>query len=216
MEDILTPDDYLEQVLPGFTGAEELLAGAKNARCMGYKGSRGDFFRFVHRFRLAQSFQGVMLEGYQDNTAEAYGAMNKLFLMWSTFEMYCHLCGQQFHKMFGGYPKRKTHELAGRYRELDNDGLLLDFLIEQTVIHGKDEFLRKFRDGNNLYVITIAATMRHIFAHGHLTVHVRGMETEAMQRICDQFTAFIESFIKHDFAQKVALARANSGLNGAG
>ena len=128
--------------------------------------------------------------------------------------MYCNLCGQPFHKVFSNYPGRRTHALADRYRVLDREGLLLNFLIEQTAIHGQDAFLLKFRDGNNFYVMTIGATMRHIFAHGHLTVHVRGIETEAMQKICNHFSEFIETFIKYDFLQKFTLARERSGLNG--
>ena len=105
----------------------------------------------MNRFRLAVSFRGGEIEGDEDQT---YGALTKLFLIWSTFEMYCYLCDKPYHKMFFNYPKKYTYELADAYWEYDNEEILIHFLIEHTYAHDQDYYLRELRDGHKLRALS--------------------------------------------------------------
>ena len=200
--------NHLEKVLGGFLEARDIIkANDDSIEPLGYEGTKFHFYRFVNRYRLAVNFRGVVIDDYGQDTADTYGVIHKLFLMWSTFEMYCHLCDKPYHKMFLSYPKHKTHTLAREYRELDSDGVLIDFLIRRSSVHGQDEFMSQFKDGNNLRVITIAACIRHIYAHGHLTAHPQGMTAESTSAICKLFTSFISNFIINDFQTRLMKAR---------
>lgn len=200
---------HLEETLPGFHEARDIIkANDGSLDSFQFKGSKFDFYRFVNRLRLATNFKGVEIEGYHDTTEESYGALHKLFLSWSAFEMYCHLCDSPYHAMFFNYPKRHTHALANDYWDLDQDGILIDFLIERSSMHGQDYFLKQFDDGNNLRAITVAACIRHIYAHGHLTAHPQGLSAEVTQSICELFGKFIRVFVRSDFERRLELAQS--------
>ena len=203
------PYPHLEKTLPGFHAARNVIKGSGDSLSpFGFKGDKFEFYRFVNRFRLASNFKGVIIEDFEEETAEAYASLTKLFLTWSTFEMYCTLCDSPYHTMFGIYPKRFTHDLANQYWDYDREGILIDFLIERSELHGQDYFLRQFSDGNNLRAITVAACMRHIYAHGHLTAHPQGLSSQATAQICDLFSDFIGTFIRADFKRRLAVASA--------
>jgi hypothetical protein len=58
----------------------------------------------------------------------------------------------------------------------------------------------------DLAVLTHAACIRHIFAHGRLTAHPNGLPAENMTAICDALSSFITDFIRSDFHRMVQLA----------
>jgi hypothetical protein len=58
----------------------------------------------------------------------------------------------------------------------------------------------------DLAVITHAACIRHIFAHGRLNAHPNGLPAENMIAICDALSNFIADFIRSDFDRRVQLA----------
>ena len=201
------PYPHLESTLPGFHDARALFKGNDDSiSSMDFKGDKFEFYRFVNRLRLATNFRGVLIDDYDSGTADAYAALTKLFLTWSTFEMYCTLCDSPYHGMFRYYAKNRTHQLANDYWDNDRDGILIDFLIERSELHGQDYYLRQFADGNNLRAITVAACMRHIYAHGHLTAHPQGLSAEATSQICHLFADFIHRFIRDDFKRRLQVA----------
>jgi hypothetical protein len=64
----------------------------------------------------------------------------------------------------------------------------------------------------DLAVLTHAACIRHIFAHGRLTAHPNGLPAENMTSICNALSNFITVFIRSDFDRRVKLAEAFKGL----
>jgi hypothetical protein len=60
----------------------------------------------------------------------------------------------------------------------------------------------------DLAVLTHAACIRHIFAHGRLTAHPNGLPTENMIAICDALSSFIADFIRSDFSRRLQLAES--------
>lgn len=197
--------DHLEEVFTGFYQARDLIKdNGDSIRAFGYLGDKFDFYRFVNRFRLAVKFKGLEIQDFHDETESTYGALTKMFLTWSTFEMYCHMCDKPYYGMFHNYPRNKTLQLADAYRQHDHEERLINFLIDNTFEHGQAHFLRQFRDGRKLNIITVGACIRHIYAHGHLTAHPQGMEAEDMRAICELFCDYITTFIRSDFQRRLA------------
>jgi hypothetical protein len=203
--------DYLEQALPGFSKARLIVKAAEDStRPLGFKGSKFDFYRFANRFRLATSFRGMYLEGFSEETATGYGALTRVFFTWSAFEGYTELADDQappYRTLFAHYPSKHIKDLAKLCRAQDPESILGKFLEEHAQSAPQVIFLKKFREGNDLAVLTHAACIRHIFAHGRLTAHPNGLQAENMTAICDALSAFITEFIRSDFDRRFRIAK---------
>ncbi len=78
----------------------------------------------------------------------------------------------------------------------------------------KFQFLRKFREGNDLAVLTHAPFIRHIFAHGRLTAHPNGLTVSLnMISICDALCGFLIDLIRSDFEHGVQFAGAGANFS---
>jgi hypothetical protein len=62
----------------------------------------------------------------------------------------------------------------------------------------------------DLAVLTHAACIRHIFAHGRLTAHPNGLPAENMVSICNALSEFLIGFLRSDLDRRIKLA---SSLN---
>ena len=210
--------EHLEQALPGFTRARKLVkASGDSTRSLGFKGSKFNFYRFANRFRLATSFRGIDLEGFTPETADGYGALTRVFFTWSAFEGYADLADDPappYRTLLAHHPRHHIHDLAKLCREQDPENRLGEFLYEHSQSAPQVIFLRKFREGNDLAVLTHAACIRHIFAHGRLTAHPNGLPAENMTAICDALCIFLKDFIRSDFERRVQLAGAMSDFSG--
>jgi len=204
--------DYLEQALPGFTKARLIIkVTGDSIRALGFKGNKYDFYRFANRLRLAASFQGLNLEGFEAETTAGYGALTRVFFTWSAFEGYAELADDPappYRTLFAHYPRHHIHDLAKLCREQDPENKLVEFLKEHSQSAPQVIFLEKFRDGNDLAVLTHAACMRHIFVHGRLTAHPNGLPAENLTQICKALISFLIEFIRSDFNRRLKLAEA--------
>ena len=54
------------------------------------------------------------------------------------------------------------------------------------------------------------ASLRHIFAHGHLTAHPNGSRAEDLSAIRDTFPDFFLDLMRHDFRRRVDFTGAPS------
>jgi hypothetical protein len=209
--------DYLEKALPGFSKARLIVkAAGDSVRPLGFKGSKFDFYRFANRFRLATSFRGMDLEGFAPETAEGYGALTRVFFSWSAFEGYSDLAGDPappYKTLLAHHPRHHIRDLAKLCREQDPQNRLGEFLREHAQSAPQVIFLTKFQEGMDLAVLTHAACIRHIFAHGRLTAHPNGLSAENMTSICDALSNFIADFIRSDFDRRVKLAEVMTDLS---
>jgi hypothetical protein len=204
--------EHLEQALPGFSKARLIVKSAGDStRPLGFKGSKFDFYRFVNRFRLATSFRGMDLEGFTPETTDGYGALTRVFFTWSAFESYADLANDPappYRTLLVHHPRHHIRDLANLCREQDPENKLGEFLYEHSQSAPQVIFLRKFREGNDLAVLTHAACIRHIFAHGRLTAYPNGLPAQNMISICDALCGFLIGFIRSDFDRRVKLAGA--------
>ncbi|MCW1887563.1 hypothetical protein OKA04_22695 [Luteolibacter flavescens] len=207
---------HLEAALPGFSRARELLKAAGDSVApLGFTGTKFDFYRFVNRFRLATCFEGMRLDGFTDGTAAGYDALTRVFFAWSAFERYADLANDRppFRALFAHHPRRHVRELACHCRSLDPEGLLGEFLVAQSLpVH--EPYLRRFLEGHDFSVLTLAASIRHIFAHGILTAHPNGMPAENLSAIGRSLGNFLIHFMRSDFSRRLALAEVRTGGEG--
>jgi hypothetical protein len=207
---------YLEAALPGFSRARVLVKSAGDRiEPLGFCGTKFDFYRFANRFRLAVSFRGMSLEGFTDETAAGYDALTRVFFAWSAFERYADLANDRppFRALFAHHPRRHIHELAAHCRSLDPEQRLCDFLVTQSLLPVHETHLQRFRDGHDFSVLTLAASIRHIFAHGILTAHPNGLPTESLANIGRSLGNFLIHFIREDFARRLKVAEAAAGIH---
>jgi len=208
--------DYLEQALPGFTRAREIVKGAGDKiQPFGFVGTKFDFYRFANRLRLATSFRRMELDGFTEETSLGYDSLTRVFFTWSAFEGYAELVRDlpPFRILFGQYPKRHIWELAAKCRELDPENKLGAFLVEHSQKQIHMDFLENFRNGNDFAVLTHAACIRHIFAHGRLTAHPNGLPAENLRGICNALSDFLIDFVRNDFSRRLQLAGSLSPNN---
>lgn len=206
--------DYLEQALPGFSKARLIVKAAGDSiRPLGFKGSKFDFYRFANRFRLATSFRGMDLEGFSPETTNGYGALTRVFLTWSAFEGYTELADDQappYRTLLAHHPRHHIKDLAKLCRMQDPENKLGAFLTEHAQSAPQVIFLTKFQEGMDLAVLTHAACIRHIFAHGRLTAHPNGLPAENMTTICNALSGFITDFIRSDFDRRVKISKSTT------
>ncbi|NLT70245.1 MAG: hypothetical protein GXX91_06070 [Verrucomicrobiaceae bacterium] len=207
---------YLDAALPGFSRARSLVKECGDSiESLGFVGSKFDFYRFANRFRLAVSFRGMSLDGFTDETTAGYDALTRVFFVWSAFERYADLAGDRppFRRLFAYYPRRHIHELAARCRELDPGQRLCDFLVEQSLLPVHETHLQRYRDGHNFSVLTLAASIRHIFAHGILTAHPNRLPAENLVGIGNGLGDFLIHFVRSDFARRLTFAENRSSAD---
>lgn len=201
---------HLEDALPGFIRARELLKRAGDSlKPLDMLGSKFDFYRFANRYRLAFRFQGVAIDGFEPETVGGYGALVRLFIVWSVFERYCELTGEHapFGRILGRAGREKLEELSLTFIRHDPDHKLFDFLVQQSLEKNRKD-LDRFASGNARGVVAVAAALRHIFAHGHLTAHPNGTNAADLQAICDAFSTFFLDLMRSDFLRRVHFAEA--------
>lgn len=147
------PDEHhqhLEEALPGFIGAREMIKGAGDSlRGLDMLGSKFDFYRFANRYRLALQFRGVVIEGFDEGTVDGYGALTRLFIVWSVFERYCELTGEHapYRRLLGRAGRPNLVELALSFIARDPLHKLFDFLMAQSLEKNRRD-LERFASGD--------------------------------------------------------------------
>ncbi|GAA5480802.1 hypothetical protein [Haloferula sargassicola] len=200
---------HLEAALPGFCRARAVVkARGDSVAPLGFVGTKFDFYRFANRFRLVTCFQGLRLDGFTEETTSGYDALTRAFFAWSAFERYAEMANDRapYRRLFAHHPRKHVRELAAHCRALDPEHRLIGFLLDQSILPAHATFLARYRDGHDFSVLTLAASMRHIFAHGILTAHPNGLPAENLANLSRSLGNFLIHFIRSDFARRVALA----------
>jgi hypothetical protein len=202
---------HLEDVLPGFTDARDIIKGADDSIFpLQYKGDKFEFYRFANRYRMAKRFRGIELDGFEDSTQDGYSALIRVFLVWSVFERYTNLAGDPppYGQLLSLVPKFDFNKLADHIERHDTEHKLYDFLYDLS-LEGSRHYLERYRDGDRRGVIFYAAAIRHIYAHGHLTAHPNGCNPDDVLTICDALADFLLELMQKDFTRRVKIALAS-------
>lgn len=209
--DELSEYDYLDQVLPGFSEARQIIkANGDSVKAFSFLGDKFEFYRFANRYRMAVRFQSIRLEGFGDATEAGYSALTRAFFAWSVFERYTDLC--RIHCPYGPFfshiPKIELSKLAQVIDRADPEYRLFDHLRSQSLPQNQDQ-LDRFRSGDRKAVVFYASAIRHIYVHGHLTANPNKCASENVQTICHAISDFLLDGIKDDFQRRLKVAKAD-------
>lgn len=208
-----TDHAHLDAALPGFSRARVVVKAADDSIApLGFVGTKFDFYRFANRFRLVTRFEGLRLDGFTEETTSGYDALTRTFFAWSAFERYAELAGDRapYRALFAHHPRKHVRELAAHCRAQDPEHRLIGFLLDQSILPAHATYLARYRDGHDFSVLTLAASMRHIFAHGILTAHPNGLPATNLSNISRSLGNFLIHFIRHDFDRRLQLAEARA------
>lgn len=164
----------------------------------------GDINRLNARVRLAKDFQTMTLDGYSEEATLGYSGYLQVFLTHSALEQFMeiygikHVSGLSDLLVYPYGPEKVVKE----FFDFDKDDKLYNFLCERT---GKTikEGLTVCKRGESTNVAYISAAVRHIFAHGHLTANVNGVNPRKIHASCISVSDFLLRFMDAEFTKKI-------------
>ena len=199
--------------LQRFATFQELRRSGHYPRAMGFAVRVGDINIFANRIRLARSFRGIQLDGYTDNTVLGYNAFFQMLLTHSALECFLKLNGLksvgQLEDLLKPY---KPEPVIETFIEKDRDGRLFTFLHKRIEERLKPK-LEACRNGTSTNVGHISASVRHIFAHGHLTANANRINPRNVYTICKVTSDFLLDFMDREFTKKIDAYCARVGTS---
>lgn len=143
--------------------------------------------RFTYRYRVARTFEGIVVRDIGERTARGYAAGMKILLAYGAFDEIRQTRDSipRLRPPKGEYTKIVNANLANKLR--DNTDLR-DLLNIKTAV--KNPSLKKdvtqFFENENDDVMCIATGLRNAFAHGVFTAAGAGLTTKRKQKIIDE------------------------------
>ena len=138
--------------------------------------------RFAARFRLAQSYQGMNLDGYPEQSIEAYSSLLGVFLSYSAIE--------QLYKALGNPGKDIVEEwaidepeIAKKLRRFTKILTFLHAQVNPKLKQRIDEFRQQENKNHNILII--AQALRHLVAHGMMTIHAGDVKPQTTIDFCN-------------------------------
>lgn len=175
---------------------------AFSAKSVGFYVSTGDLNRFASRYRLARSFEAITLADYSQPTVAGYGALFRVFLVWSAFELFLRAIGRKQHQLDALLAPYSPESVAAEIVLLDPEKRFYGFIYERANYRQKKEVKACFT-GASFNVTYLASAIRHIFAHGHLTPSAGNTNPEAACSICSVLCDFLFQVMNTEF-EKIA------------
>ncbi|MFM2083708.1 MAG: hypothetical protein RLY95_526 [Pseudomonadota bacterium] len=168
----------------------------------GFTKPLADVNRFAARFRAANTFRGISLEGYSAATASGYAALCRVLFVYSAFETFLDVIGSSQAAIGPNLQAHGAIELLNKLRATDTENRFYLF-IQQRVnpTHGRE--LQNYFNDDPCNVAYLASAIRHIFAHGWLTPNAGGGEASAAANVCDAVCDFLLSFMDAQFTDRI-------------
>ena len=94
--------------------------------------TEGKIRRFCYRWRFANSFDGLNLVDYHDDTVLGYSGLAKVFFSFSVLERFLELINEKWHNCVKFITPREIDTLYSLYQKTDIGDRLTDFLIERA------------------------------------------------------------------------------------
>lgn len=171
-------------------------------------GNFGQLAKWSARFRLAKSFKALDLgNAYSgSDTPQLYSAITRIFLVYSAFEIYCHIIGlnpsneSQIKLLQDSYSQQKIITII---RDLDPENALPTFLAQYLTGRHLKQMMCDFREGRDVNVSCFAKCIRHVFAHGILTANSTGLSPQRFDRVSQIISDFLLNCMDEDFDKRV-------------
>ena len=168
----------------------------------GFTDNQGDINRFAARFRAANQFKGIILEGYGEDTTDGYSALCQVMFTWSAFETFEKIAklnrkdlGKEL-ELFGAI------EVLDKIRAIDKKNRFYKFIYDKVNFTHKKE-LDNYFNQDSCNIVYLASAIRHIFAHGWLSPHANQADPKAVNQICHILSQFLLDFMDREFSMRV-------------
>lgn len=189
--------------MKGYKKFQELLRRGYGAPQFGFKVGATEINRISARVKLATSFKGMELEGYQQETADAYAALFKTFLMYSAFEQFLEIYGLKFYQLDESLNGYDFERISGEMRAKDKGGKFIDFICEHLETNSLKTRVKTFQENGNHNPAILAAAVRHVFAHGKLTPNANKGNPKVAIAICTLLSDFMLNVMDTEFEASV-------------
>ena len=137
--------------------------------------------RFAARFRLAQSYEGINLKDYPELAIEAYGSLFGVFLAYSALEQLYKAVGKP-NKIIADEWAINEPKIANKLRRSKR---LLIFIHDKLYPSKLKNKVIQFQDKENNNILVIAQAMRHLVAHGIMTIHAGRISPKTTINFCN-------------------------------
>lgn len=155
--------------------------------------------RFAARFRLGKSYQGLSLADYPEASVSAYSSVLGVFLAYSALE--------QLYQAVGNPKSKIANEWAiydaDVYKKLRRSTRILGFLQEKVTSKSLKNEIGKFIEGQDKNILPICQAVRHLVAHGVMTIHSRKVKPQTMENFCKQLTEVLHIKTQSCFYESV-------------
>jgi hypothetical protein len=169
---------------------------------MGLKATGGEVVRWVSRVRLARNFRGLQVDDFSEVTLQGYNAFFRVFLTHSALELYLPIVGMTNADVITALQPYNPELPIKQFFALDRSGRLFEFLRSRlnTKLQAS---LTAAREGTSSDVTCLAASVRHIFVHGHLAAHSNDIKPKQISRACEIVSDFLLDFMDSDFTRRI-------------
>lgn len=137
---------------------------------------------------------------YHANSQRA--AFFRIFLVHSTLERFLEALGLKIDDLEPYLVKYNAEEVTSIIQAKDKDRKLYDFLQEKLNKNLKLK-LHSCYEGECMNYAYMSASIRHIFAHGHLSANVNGVNPKNIDTICTSITDNLINFMDSEFTKKI-------------
>ncbi len=196
--------------LPKWKKYQNMLHQGKSALDLGFSKQEhieGNLTRANARYRVAKSFQKVVLDNFADSTVDGYSALMRAFLVYSALESYMRILNPKSKRVckeaLDIIDKDEAKQLSETILKLDNEKTFYRFILSFSDKPFMKKDLQSFYDKKEHNPVCLLASIRHIFVHGHLTPNVNGMRPKKVKKICDLLSDFFLEQIENDFKTRV-------------
>lgn len=181
----------------------ELIRSNHNARQIGFQTDNDKVFRFTNRFRLAKEFVEIKFDTYRNNTADGYTSLFKVFLVYSAFELFLETIGEKQSSITVLISPYKPTDYIAFFLNKDKTKQFYDFLYNHLDRANHKNNLMNVCNGKSSNVTYIASSIRHIFAHGHLSAHANQCNPQIVKEICDKIFEFHIKVMDNEFTKMI-------------
>lgn len=174
------------------------------AQSFGYARPSAEVNRFGHRFRLANSFRGLKLDGYKASTAAGYDALTRLFLVWTAFELFLPaVVGEDQDDVLPLLAPYKSGSTISKVRAADAAGEFYTYISAHKGIKKQKlkQALLDYKHGTLVNPTYLAVAVRHVFGHGHLTANPGKASAPSVTAACDILSEFHLKVMDGEFSR---------------
>jgi hypothetical protein len=179
------------------------VAGNTGAEFFGFTKPLPEVNRFAARYRAANSFRGLELDGYSSNTTAGYSGLCRVLFVYSAFEAFMKITGHSQTTIGHELEEHGAIRLLSRLKTVDSGNQFYRFIFERVNPVHQTQLQNYFND-DPCNVAFLASSIRHIFAHGFLTPSAGGGEAVDATEICNLVSEFLLAFMDAEFTKRVS------------